>query len=434
MAGCYRFTNVGPTIIITTNLAKLLYSLVVHLYGLLIRVASVQDNKAKQWVKGRKNWRKTLSEKCNQIKNDDKIWVHCASYGEFEQGRPLIEAIQQKHPNYKIILTFFSPSGYEAFKGWAGADLVIYLPLDTKKNARDFMDLLQPKMAIFIKYEFWLHFLNQLKKNAVPTYLVSAVFKAHHPFFKWYGGIFRSSLNVFLKLFVQDKASAALLQSIGIQQVQVVGDTRFDRVLALKSQAYQNKIIEAFKGNSKLIIAGSTWPKDEELILKAFNKIKDKGVKLIIAPHEVETRFTINTIKKINEYNFKYSLYMQDPATDVDVMIIDTIGVLSKLYQYADAAYVGGGFNGGLHNVLEPSVHLIPVSFYGQNYEKFNEALDLMSQNVAQTALTSSELKTVWKQQLFDLDYCTMVQEKLQIYFAENGNVSEKVMQGMLID
>jgi len=360
--------------------------------------------------------------------------VHCASYGEFEQGRPLIEAIRQKHPKYKIILTFFSPSGYEAFKDWAGADLVMYLPLDTKKNARDFMALLEPKMAIFIKYEFWLHFLNQLKKNAVPTYLVSAVFKAHHPFFKWYGGIFRSSLNVFLKLFVQDKASATLLQSIGIQQVQVVGDTRFDRVLELKSQAYHNAIIEAFKGDSKLIIAGSSWPKDEELILKAFNKIKDKGVKLIIAPHEVETRFTINTIKKINEYNFKYSLYMQDPATDVDVMIIDTIGVLSKLYQYADAAYVGGGFNGGLHNVLEPGVHLIPVSFYGQNYEKFNEALDLMTQNVAQTALTSKELKTVWQQQLFDADYRKLVREKLSLYFAENGQVSEKVMQGMGID
>ena len=431
MAGYYLYTNDNQTTFTITNLATILYSIVVRLYGLVIRISAVNSAKARQWLVGRKGWRAQLKLKIQAFESDKKIWFHCASYGEFEQGRPIMEAIKKLHPNDKLVLSFFSPSGYEAFKDWKGADVIVYLPLDTKKNAKDFISIVNPSTVIFIKYEFWLHFLNQLKAKHIPTYLVSAVFKEHHPFFKWYGGIFKQTLLVFSKLFVQDQASAKLLQSIQMKHVEVVGDTRFDRVLAIKDIPFENEFIKEFKQNKKLIIAGSTWSGDEEFVLKAFKKIKDKGVKLLIAPHEIESRFIINLIKKINEIGLSYSLYTNDPSPDVEVLILDTIGLLSKLYKYADCAYVGGGFNDGLHNVLEPTVNFIPVSFYGENFHKYNEAMELLALLVAQKATTTKELKDIFKQQLFDETYLLMVKEKAKQYFIENGQVTEKVLRSM---
>jgi len=404
---------------------------VLRLYGLFIRISAIKNPKAKQWVSGRKNWREKLKQQIKTISSQKKVWIHCASYGEFEQGRPLIEAISKQHPDYKIVLSFFSPSGYEAFKDWNGADLITYLPLDTKANAQDFIELVKPDVVIFIKYEFWLHFLSQLKNKNIPTYLVSAVFKPHHPFFKWYGGIFRKSLSVFLKLFVQDKNSALLLQEINIKNVEVVGDTRFDRVLELKQTTYENEVIAEFKSSKKLIIAGSTWPKDEDMLLKAFLKIKEKGVKLIIVPHEVEPRYTINTIKKINELGIKYALYSQDLHDEADILILDAMGLLSKIYKYADAAYVGGGFNGGLHNILEPGVFEIPVAFYGEHYVKYNEAVDLLALNVLTKVDSAKQLKETIKKQLFDETYREMVKSKVQQYFNENGHVTQKVLHSI---
>jgi 3-deoxy-D-manno-octulosonic-acid transferase len=272
-----------------------------------------------------------------------------------------------------------------------------------------------------------------LKQNKIPSYLVSALFKGHHPFFKWYGGIFRDSLHTFVRLLVQDQESKHLLAKIGIDRVQVLGDTRFDRVLDIKATPDDDSIIREFKGNSKLIIAGSTWPKDETLVLQAFESLRAQGCKLIIAPHEVEARFTINTIKKINAHGFSYSIYKQDPDTTVDVMIIDTIGRLSKLYRYADLAYVGGGFNGGLHNVLEPTVYGIPVAFYAENYGKFNEAVDLITLGVAKTAADANQLAATWQKQLFDESYRKQVKEDSQSYFNVNGYVTEKVLQAMAL-
>jgi len=223
-----------------------LYNLIVRLYGLVILIASLRQTKAKQWVTGRRNWKADLLKRITELKSNKKIWVHCASYGELEQGRPLIEAIRRKHPDYVIILSFFSPSGYEAFKDWPGADLICYLPLDTRSNAKDFIKIVNPKVVLFIKYEFWVNFLFRLKKQNIPTFLVSAVFKPHHPFFRWYGGVFRRSLATFTELFIQDEASAKLLDSISVKNYEICGDTRFDRVMEIKEKFRPISFFEEF--------------------------------------------------------------------------------------------------------------------------------------------------------------------------------------------
>ena len=257
-----------------------IYNLVVLLYGFVIRIASLNNAKARLWIEGRRNWREKLTQKTKPIQQHKKVWVHCASLGEFEQGRPLMEAIKKQHPSYKIILSFFSPSGYEVCKDYNGADLVLYLPLDTKANAKNFIELVKPNVVLFIKYEFWVNFLNEIKRNNIKCYLISAVFKDHHPFFKWYGGLFIKSLQAFNTLFVQDKHSADLLHSIDVKNVEICGDTRFDRVLEIKNKFKPIKELSDFKGNSKLIIAGSTWPEDEKLIIEAYKLLSHKSVKL----------------------------------------------------------------------------------------------------------------------------------------------------------
>ena len=351
-----------------------LYNLVVRSYYLLIRLSGFRNQKAKQWVEGRKNWRNNLKHLLSNLDSGKRIWVHCASYGEFEQGRPLIEAIKLKYPHHKIILSFFSPSGYEAFKNWKDADVVCYLPLDTKSNAHDFIQLINPNTAIFIKYEFWVNFLFELKNKNIPTFLVSAVFKPHHPFFKWYGGLFKRSLRCFTKLFIQDEASGNLLKKIQITNYEVSGDTRFDRVSKIKEVHIKNEIIEQFKGNSKLIIAGSTWPGDEDLMLTAYESLKNKNVKLLMAPHEIGEKSLDITIRKLQQKGLMYALYNGDNSgiNNAQVLILNTIGQLAQSYHYANCAYVGGGFENGLHNILEPAVFGIPVSFYGKDYIQYN--------------------------------------------------------------
>ena len=307
------------------------YNLVIFLYGFVIKIASVKKTKAKQWVSGRKDWRTVISEKISKLNNNPILWVHCASYGEFEQGRPLIEAVKKKHPAYKILVSFFSPSGYEAFKDWDGADIICYLPLDTKQNAKDFIEIVKPKTVVFIKYEFWLNFLFQLKEKGVPTFLVSAVFKPHHPFFKWYGHIFRKSLKTFDTLLLQDDNSGNLLKSIGVTNYEVCGDTRFDRVLQIKANFKPISQIEKFKGNSKLIIAGSTYKKDVDLILNAFIQLKDLNVKLIIVPHLVDDKSIEETTSQLNEYKVSYSLFTQYTNSQPQVLVVNTMGLLSKM-------------------------------------------------------------------------------------------------------
>jgi 3-deoxy-D-manno-octulosonic-acid transferase len=410
-----------------------IYNLVILLYGFVIRVSSLNKIKAKQWVEGRKNWREKLKAAAKNLEGTKKIWVHCASYGEFEQGRPLIDEIKQRQPNVKIILSFFSPSGYEAFKDWKGADLVCYLPLDTSANAADFLEITKPDSVIFIKYEFWLNFLEELRKRKIKTYLVSAVFKPHHPFFRWYGSIFKHSLKAFTTLFVQDKNSAQLLNGIGVKNVEICGDTRFDRVLEVKEKRKQIPLVEEFCTNAKVIVAGSTWPKDNEFLLNVFRQM-DASVKMIIAPHEVDKNSIDEVENLLKRENISYSLYSSRKINkDAQVFVLDTIGLLSSTYHYGNVAYIGGGFNEGWHNILEASVYSIPVALYGEDQGKFNEITELIKLGAAQNFLNERDLVNWYTKFLKEETAGAEVQKILKEYFSERGNVSEKVLAKMSI-
>lgn len=406
-----------------------LYNLVIYLYGLVIKLASINKLKAKQWVTGRKNWRENLSKQIVALNSENVVWVHCSSYGEFEQGRPLIEAIKKKYPSYKIILSFFSPSGYEAFKDWSGADLICYLPLDTKKNARDFISISKPKVSIFIKYEFWLNFLFELKKQNIPTYLVSAVFKPHHPFFRWYGGIFKRSLNTFNKLFIQDEASGKLLEKIGVKNYEVCGDTRFDRVIEVKENFVELPFIKEFCGNEKILVAGSTWQGDEELLVDAFKLLNLPDLKMIIVPHNVEEKDIAKLTTLLGRNELSFNLFSEQKLNkNASVLVVDTIGLLSKIYHYASVAYIGGGLNDGIHNCLEPAVYNKPVVFYGDDYHKYNEATELIelkaAKNISSARALAAEISTFLNDKVALIE----IENKLKAYFHKKSGTTKKVL------
>jgi 3-deoxy-D-manno-octulosonic-acid transferase len=405
-----------------------LYNFVVVMYGFVIRMASISNPKAKLWVLGRKDWRKRIQAQIAAISTSKKIWVHCASLGEFEQGRPLIESIKQKYPEYKIVLTFFSPSGFEGSKNYAHADVIAYLPLDTRSNAQDFLNIVKPHIAIFIKYEFWINFLNALKDSNIRTYLVSAVFKDHHPFFKWYGGIFKRSLQAFEVLLVQDEHSKELLQTIGYTNVSTCGDTRFDRVLEIKQKFSPIPELEKFKEKGKLVMGGSTWPGDEDLIIQAYKKWNDPEVKLLFAPHEIDSSSIEQLKQKLNAANLNYCVFTEGLRDDCNILILNTMGMLSRSYFYADTAYVGGGFNDGIHNILEPAVYFIPVAFYGSSFQKFNEAVDLVNLQAVRNVMSAEELLEYWKKVLENSAEKQRISYTLRSYFELNGNVTSKVM------
>jgi 3-deoxy-D-manno-octulosonic-acid transferase len=406
-----------------------LYNLVIHLYGMVIRLASLNKLKAKQWVNGRKNWREELTKKISALNSEPTLWVHCASYGEFEQGRPVIEAIKKQYPRYKIVLSFFSPSGYEVFKDWSGADVICYLPLDTKRNAKDFINIVKPKASVFIKYEFWLNFLFELQKQNIPTYLVSAVFKPHHPFFKWYGGIFRRSLTTFNMLFIQDDASGELLEKINIRKYQVCGDTRFDRVIEVKNNFKELPFIKDFCGNDKVVVAGSTWSADEELLIEAFKILNLSNLKLIIVPHDVEEKNIIKLTNLLTKNELSFSLFSEQKLNgNAQILVVDTIGVLSKIYNYASVAYIGGGLNEGIHNCLEPAVYLKPVVFYGNDYHKFNEAMELIALKAAKNISSAAELAVEVKNYLNNDSVLAEIQSNLKLYFLKKSGTTKKVL------
>jgi 3-deoxy-D-manno-octulosonic-acid transferase len=407
----------------------LLYDLVVRSYGLAIRAASVRNQKASQWLRGRRQWREKLRKQREKLHSGEVIWVHCASYGEFEQGRPLIEGLRKKYPSCAILLSFFSPSGYEPFSDWAGADIVCYLPLDTKANARDFVNIVKPRMVVFIKYEFWLNYLNELKRQNVLTYLVSAVFKPHHPFFRWYGTVFRRSLQSFRHMFIQDENSARLLGKIGFTNFTVCGDTRFDRVIEIKEKFSPIREVAEFKGDRKMIIAGSTWPKDEALLLEAWKLFSDGGAKLLIAPHEINEKSVAQLTTRLDKLQLTYSRFSNGADARVDILILDTMGMLARSYGHAEAAYIGGGLDTGIHNILEPVVYGIPVSFAGTDHQKFNEAVNLIQAGVASIVNSPGELVDVWKKQLGDLPYREKTAAVLQSYFQRNSQSTASILR-----
>ncbi len=324
--------------------------------------------------KGERSTIKLLQQKVDR--SSKYIWFHAASLGEFEQGRPLIEHIKAKYPNYKILLTFFSPSGYEVRKDYEGADIVCYLPIDTFRNARRFLNAIQPVMVFFIKYEFWYHYLSILKKRNVPTYSVSSIFRPNQIFFRWHGYEYKKVLRCFTKFFVQNQQSKDLLSSIGINNVEITGDTRFDRVLSIKEKAHRLPLVEQFVNHKKTFVAGSSWSPDEEIFIEYFNQ--HPQWKLIIAPHVVNKEH-ISAIK--NKVKGRVVLYSEINKGDIetaDCLVIDCYGLLSSIYQYGDVTYVGGGFGAGIHNVLEAAVWNVPVIF-GPNNHNFMEARNLIA-------------------------------------------------------
>jgi 3-deoxy-D-manno-octulosonic-acid transferase len=366
----------------------LFYNLIIRTYYLLVLLFSNFNSKAKLWADGRKGWIDKLTSTIDR--NYQTAWFHCASLGEFEQGRPLIEAYKEKHPDHKVLITFFSPSGYEIRKNYKGADYIFYLPLDTRRNAKKFISIVNPIVAIFVKYEFWYHFLNQLKRNNIPTYLVSAIFRPRQVFFQWYGAWNRKMLFCFNQIFIQNSESKSLLSNIKIDNTTVAGDTRFDRVFATSKTAEQLPLLDEFCKDSIIIVAGSTWPKDEEL-LKSFISNLPQNVKLIIAPHEIDSQRIETFRNAINLPSIRYTEPVQANLAETRVLFLDTIGLLASAYAYGQIAYIGGGFGVGIHNTLEPATFGIPVIF-GPNYHRFLEAVELIEIGAAFSVNTDEEL------------------------------------------
>lgn len=356
-----------------------MYNIIMYIIQLGVAIGSIFNDKLRKMWQGERDAVQTLRKKVEP--DADYIWFHAASLGEFEQGRPLMEQIKKSYPQYKILLTFFSPSGYEVRKNYEGADIITYLPIDTVGNARQFLRTVRPVMAFFIKYEFWYNYLHILQYRGIPAYSVSSIFRPDQVFFKWYGRGYGRVLKCFTRFFVQNEESKKLLESIGIHDTMVVGDTRFDRVLQIKEASKQLPIVERFvKGTpeepQKVFVAGSSWQPDEEIFLKYFNNHRDW--KLIVAPHvigEDHLKFIFSLIK--DKKVVRYTQATEDNVADADVLIIDCFGLLSSVYHYGDVAYVGGGFGVGIHNVLEAAVWGMPVLF-GPNNKHFAEAQGLL--------------------------------------------------------
>lgn len=368
----------------TNVLSLILYNLFLALYGLGIRIAAGWNKKAAAWLAGRKQQKiATYSEKT--------IWMHCSSLGEFEQGRPLVESIRQRYPNYKLIITFFSPSGYEIRKNYSGADAVLYLPMDGSARAKRFIKTINPALVLWVKYEYWYYYLCTLKKNHIPVLLVSGIFRKSQPFFKWYGAIWREMLHSFHYFFVQNQQSKELLENMKFENVSVTGDTRFDRVYDIASAVAEVDKIPAFCGDQKVIVAGSTWEEDEtELIHYAK---ANPTIKFIIAPHEIDPE-NLADVKKEFPGSIFYS-ELNDTNSDAQTLIVDNIGLLSRLYRYATITYVGGGFReSGIHNILEAAVYGKPVIF-GPVYHKFNEAVSLIEAGGAFSIQNALELESL---------------------------------------
>ena len=353
------------------------YNYLMVLVSFLLKLVALVNPKMKLFVEGRKNVFSTLGQ---LQKKDKTIWFHAASLGEFEQGLPVMERIKTLYPNHKIVLTFFSPSGYEVRKNNTVADITVYLPLDTLPNAKRFVEMVHPDLVFFIKYEYWPNYLKELKKASIKTYLISGIFRNNQAFFQWFGGFYREALKTFDYFFVQNESSKLLLQKIGFQNVKISGDTRFDRVVSILERDNSLDFIEQFKGDSpstKLVVIGSSWPKDEELLIPYINTCSE-SVKFIIAPHNIKTDQILTLKSQIVKPTLLFSEKENQNVSEFQVFIIDTIGILTKIYSYAAIAYVGGGFgNPGVHNILEPATFGIPIVI-GPNYSHFAEATALI--------------------------------------------------------
>ena len=399
-----------------------LYEGFIRLYGSAIRLAALFDDKAKKWVKGRSDFEGDLN-KFRAIQGAS--WIHCASLGEFEQARPIIESIKDRDQEAKIVVSFFSPSGYEIRKNYPLANEVVYLPLDTKSNARKFVQALNPSRAIFVKYEFWPNFLEELGNQSIKTYLVSGIFRKDQVLFKPKGKRIRLALKYFHHFFLQDESSEKLLHSVGMNQTKVCGDTRFDQVIKIASNKRSFESIEEWINGQAVLVAGSTWKEDEELLAMLLSK--NQELKLLLAPHEIDGDH-LNWIEKRFE-EFGCSLLSQGPNTENRVLIVNQIGILSSLYQYGNLAFIGGGFGKGIHNTLEAAVYGIPVLF-GPNHSKFKEAIELVQIGGAFSITSATELIEKATSLLSDQE--NTAGQKAGEYVLKNSGATETIIRNML--
>jgi 3-deoxy-D-manno-octulosonic-acid transferase len=402
-----------------------LYNLIVFIVAFLLKIVALFSPKIRLFVNGRKDVFTILKEK---IKPSDKtIWFHAASLGEYEQGLPVIEKAKEKYPAHKIIVTFFSPSGYEVRKNNTVADATLYLPLDTKQNAKQFLKLAHPEMVFFIKYEFWLNYLNELKKNNTPTYLVSGIFRDNQIFFKWYGGFYKKALDAFTYFFVQNESSKNKIESIGYKNVIISGDTRFDRVVAILERDNTLDFIAEFKNNTTTIVIGSSWPKDEVLLTEYINTTQER-VKFIIAPHNIKPEQITALQQSITKKTILFSEKEGKNLADYDVFIIDTVGILTKIYSYATIAYVGGGFgNPGVHNILEPATFGLPI-IIGPNYSHFAEATELVQLGGCISITDTKQLETEFNHLITDKDYLNEKGLICKSYVQNKKGATNKIM------
>ena len=415
----------------------MIYNIVIYFVLLGIAIASLFNEKVRKMWRGEREAFKILKQKVDP--NAKYIWFHAASLGEFEQGRPLMEQIRKDYPQYKILLTFYSPSGYEVRKNYEGADIICYMPVDTRLNAIRFLRLVRPVMAFFIKYEFWSNFLHILKHRNIPTYSVSSIFREDQVFFKWYGRNYAGVLKCFTRFFVQNEESKRLLEGIGITAVDVVGDTRFDRVLQIKEAAKHLPICEAFRTgvassqsadvphhDFKVFVAGSSWPPDENIFIPFFNEHKDW--RLLIAPHviaEEHLKLILSLIK--GKKVVRYTQTTPEEAAEADVLIIDCFGLLSSMYNYGDVAYIGGGFGVGIHNTLEAAVWNMPVIF-GPNNKKFQEAQGLLKSGGGFEINTYEDFSGLMSSLMNDETFLKQAGDKAGTFVAHLAGATDKVL------
>ena len=423
-------------------MSALLYNISIYLYQFTIWLASPFNKKARLWIEGRKV--RFNNSTIQQLNNSKLAWFHCASLGEFEQGRPVIEKFKETFPDHKILLTFFSPSGYEVRKNYAGADFIHYLPSDTPSNAKEFIEHFNPSIAFFVKYEFWYNYLRILHEKQIPVISFSTIFRENQVFFKWYGGFQRNILKYFTHIFVQNKSSFELLQNIGIHNVTIGGDTRFDRVKQIADARKNLPIIETFKDGKPLLIIGSCWQEDFEVIAPFLNT-SEKDLKVIIAPHEIDEKEIERWKKRLTNKSIRYSDYKieelkEEENSDVlnpiipklnnpQILIIDNIGMLSSLYQYANFAWIGGAYGKGLHNILEAATFGMPIFFGNKNYQKFQEATDLQEFVGAIAIIDTQQFAKMFEQFYDNKDLRQHISKMVENYVKRNTGGSKKVIE-----
>ena len=405
-----------------------LYNLFLKLYHAGIRLWAVRNKKARTWLQGRKDIFRHIEATLGG-KKEKRVWIHCASLGEYEQGRPVIEALRQspKTAELKIVLSFFSPSGYEITKNHSPADYVFYLPMDGRENAERLVRLVDPAWVLFVKYEFWYHYLHTLYREGIPVFLISAAFRPSQPFFAWYGGLFRKMLGFYRHIFLQDASSQKLLTGIGIRHTTVAGDTRYDRVVRIAAEAKTYPLIEAWQKQSPILIAGSTWPDDEKILAKALPALPENW-KLIIAPHEIQEKRLRDIEHLFGEKMVRYSKLADEPDAG-RWLLMDNLGMLSGLYRYGTVAFIGGGFSKeGIHNILEPAVFGLPTAF-GPYYKKFTEAVLMVENQLAFSVQHAQEYRLILEKLINDTAYRTTLKTEILRLVQSQQGATEQIVE-----